>query len=101
MANIKSAKKRARQDEVRRTQNLSRRTAIKTAVKKVINALERGVEREEVMRLFNDAQAKFSRAKGKGVVHARTAARKVSRLAKKVSAKFQATTEEKKVSKKA
>lgn len=86
MANIKSAKKRAKQNVVKHQRNLARRTALKTAVKRVNQALEKGADEATITTLMNDVQAKFSRAKSKGVVHRNTAARKVSRLAKKVNA---------------
>ena len=86
MANIESAKKQARQNVVRRERNLARRTAVKTAVKKVLVSLEKNESLEAVQGLLKDAEAKLARAKGKGVIHANTAARKISRLAKRVSA---------------
>lgn len=86
MANIKSAKKRARQEIKRRHRNLARKTAIKTAIKKVHTALEVGEKPEATQTLLKDVQAQLMRAKGKGVLHANTAARKLSRLAKKVAA---------------
>lgn len=88
MANIKSAKKRAKQTIVKRSRNLSRRTALKTAVRRVLDALKSGKDEQSTKALLRDAEAKLSRAKGKGIIHANTAARKVSRLAKKVSAAF-------------
>jgi small subunit ribosomal protein S20 len=84
MANIKSAKKRALQAVARRQQNLARKTAIKTAIKKVHVALE--VNPDKAVELLKDVQAQLGRAKGKDVIHANTAARKLSRLAKKVAA---------------
>lgn len=86
MANIKSAKKRAKQTVVKRQRNLARRTALKTAVRAVLDALKADKSADVVQKLLRDVQAKFARAKGKGTVHANTAARKVSRLAKRVSA---------------
>jgi small subunit ribosomal protein S20 len=83
---LKSSKKRARQSEVRRQQNVVRKTAVKSAMKKVLTALEVGNDIEEIKKLLRDAEAKLSRAKSKGVFHAKTAARKASRLAKKVAA---------------
>lgn len=85
MANTKSAQKQARQNIEKRKRNLARRTALKTSVKKVIVSLEKGDSLEAVQALLKDAEAKLSRAKGKGVIHANTARRKVSRLAKKVA----------------
>jgi len=90
MANIKSAKKRAKQAEVKRVKNLNRRTSIKTAVKKVLDAIENKESEETTKGLLKDVEAKFARAKCKKVVHKKTASRKVSRLAKKVAAAYKA-----------
>ncbi len=84
MANIKSAQKRVRQDEVRRQQNLGRKTALKTAVKKVIAALEGG-DIDQAKALLKDAEAQLARAAGKGVIHHKTAQRKTSRIALRVA----------------
>lgn len=84
MPNIKSAKKRMRQDVGRRLRNNSRKNAIKTAVKKVMIA----IEDEDILNakeLLRDAEAKLARAKNKRTFHAKTVSRKVSRLAKKVA----------------
>jgi len=84
MANIKSAKKRAKTSIKRHTKNVARKSDIKTAVKKVLTALdENNVTAAQT--LLREAEAKIARAKGKGVLKANTAARKVSRLAKKVA----------------
>ena len=85
MPNIKSAKKRAKQSEVRRQRNVARKSSIKTAVKKVMTALEASSDIEETKKLLREAEAQIERAKNKGVLHANTASRKISRLAKKVS----------------
>ena len=85
MPNIKSAKKRLKQNPKRHQRNLDRKSAIKTALKKVLAAVE-GKNIEQAKELLKDAQTKVARAKGKGVLHANTAARKISRLAKKVAA---------------
>ncbi len=84
MPNIKSAKKRAIQAEKRRESNLARRTAIKTVAKKVILALEQN-DLAQAKELLKDVNAKLARAKGKGLIHANTAARKMSRLASRVA----------------
>ncbi len=89
MANSKSAKKRVLQSEKRRVNNCARRSAIKTAVKKVLAAIETSADNVEA--LFVEAQAKIARAKGKHLFHANTAARKISRLAKRVNAAKAAT----------
>jgi len=83
MANTKSAQKRARQSIVRKQRNLSKKTAIKTAFKKVDLALNEGnIEQAKV--LFKDAESKIARAAGKGIVHRKTAQRKTSRLAQRI-----------------
>ncbi len=82
---LESSKKRARQSEVRRLQNNARKTTVKSAMKKVLTALEAGSDIEEIKALMRDAESKLGRAKTKGVYHAATVARKVSRLAKKVA----------------
>lgn len=85
MPNIKSAKKRVLQTAKRQLNNQARKSAIKTAIKKVLTALENN-ELETVKALFIDAESKIARAKGKGVFHRNTAARKISNLSKKVAA---------------
>ena len=89
MANIKSAKKRARQTEVKRVKNLNRKTAIKTAVKRVLEALDNNEPKEVTFELFKNAEAKIARAKCKRVLHKNCAARKIGRLAKKVAQKYE------------
>jgi small subunit ribosomal protein S20 len=86
MANIKSAKKQARQAEVRRVTNMARKTAIKTAIKKAQAAIEAGNDLAAVQQLLRDAESKIARAKGKGVLKANTAARRISGLAKQAAA---------------
>jgi small subunit ribosomal protein S20 len=93
MPNIKSAKKRARQDETRRVRNNARKTAIKTATKKVLVALD-GKDLVEAKELLKEVNAQLARAKGKGVLHKNTAARKMSRLAKQVAKATRAASTE-------
>ena len=84
MANIKSAKKQARRAEKRRIINMDRKSSIKTTIRKLLTAIEKGEAMETVQGMFRAAEAGISRAKNK-IMHPNTAARKVSRLAKKVS----------------
>lgn len=86
MANTSAAKKSAVQNEARRTINLARKTSIKTAIKKVILAIEENISFEKTQELLSDVAAQLGRAKSKGVLHANNASRKLSRLAKKVAA---------------
>ena len=84
MANIKSAKKRAKTNEVRRERNVARRSELKTVSKKILDALDaKDVANAKV--LLREAEAKIARARGKGLLKKNTAARKISRLAKKVA----------------
>ena len=85
MPNIASAKKRAKQTIVRNTRNAARKSAVKTVIKKVLVAIE-NKDVEAAKALLKDAQACVARARGKGVLHANTASRTISRLAKRVSA---------------
>lgn len=84
MPNITSAKKRVRQIAKRQEINNARKSDIKTAIKKVLQALE-GNDVEQAKKLLRDAESKIARARGKGLLHANTASRKVSRLAQKVA----------------
>lgn len=82
MANIKSQKKRNRQNETSRQRNKSIVSDMKTSIKKVEKAAAAGEPTDE---LFRSAQKKIDTAASKGVLHSRTAARKKSRLAASIS----------------
>jgi small subunit ribosomal protein S20 len=86
MANLKSSKKRAKQMAGRHHKNLARKTAIKTAMNKVMAAIERGEDSATTKTLLRDAEAKLARAKNKNVLHQNTVARKISLIAKRVAA---------------
>lgn len=86
MANIKSAKKRAKQSEKARMVNASRKTAIKSSTKGLLDAMAQGKDIQTLKVMLKDVEAKIARAKNKNVMHKNAAARKVSRLAKRVSA---------------
>ncbi len=83
MANIKSAKKRSKTNEVQRKRNVARVSDLKTAIKKVHLALDQR-DLEAARESFKVVESKISRARGKGVLKSNTASRKVSRLAKMV-----------------
>ncbi len=83
MANHKSAVKRARQNEIRRLRNRAVKTRIKNILKDV-NAAASGEDQEAVDARFKSAQSLIDKAAKKGVLHRRTAARKISRLNKSV-----------------
>ena len=90
MPNIKSAKKRAVQSEVRRQRNLARKSAVKTAVKKVLLSLNANDDIATTKELLRSAESAIARAKGKGVIHFNTAARSIGRLARRVAAQEKA-----------
>ena len=81
MPSTKQAKKRMQQDERRRTDNKVKRTAMRTAVKKVLQA----ENAEAAKSALPDAVKKIDKAAKKNIIHANTAARKKSRLDKHVS----------------
>lgn len=84
MANHKSALKRARQNEIRRMRNKAVKTRVKTVVKEVRQAVdEKSLETAPV--LLNTAKSVIDKAAKKGIISKKTAARKVSRLTKKIN----------------
>jgi small subunit ribosomal protein S20 len=85
MANTSSAKKAARQ-MIRRTDvNKGRRTRVKTEVRAVEEAIASG-DRAKAQAALNAAEPILVRTAQKGVMHKKTASRKVSRLAQRVKA---------------
>lgn len=79
MANIKSAKKRAIQSEKNRQHNASRRSMMRTYMKKVMAAIEAG-NKEEATTAFGEVQPILDRYATKGLIHKNKAARHKSRL---------------------
>ena len=85
MANIKSAKKRAIQSEKRRQHNASRRSMMRTYVKKVIAAIATG-DKAVATAAFATAQPILDRMATKGLIHKNKAARHKSNLAAQIKA---------------
>ena len=81
MANIKSQIKRNRQNEKRRLRNRSVRAEMHTRTKAALNAAESGEDTAEALKA---AIRRIDTATSKGVLHKNTAARKKSRLIKRV-----------------
>ena len=79
MANIASAKKRARQTEVRRRHNGSLRSLMRTAIKKVIKATT-AKELNQAQEAYKQAVPIIDKMKSKGIIHANKANRYKSRL---------------------
>ena len=84
MANLKSSKKRARQNVSRQARNQARRSAIKTLTRKFMDAVQSNAV-TEAQTLFVATQSEIARGKSKGIFKKNTAAHKVSRLAKQLS----------------
>ncbi|MFQ5736946.1 MAG: 30S ribosomal protein S20 [Thermodesulfobacteriota bacterium] len=85
MANHKSALKRHRQSEKRRMRNTSIRTNLKSAIKKVHEAMG-AADAEATQKNLAAATSLLDGAVSKGVLHRNNAARKVSRLTKAANA---------------
>ena len=85
MANSAQAKKRARQAEKRRINNTAQRSAMRTAVKKVINAIEAG-DKAVAESAYKSAVPMIDSGAGKGLVHKNAAARQKSRLNTRIRA---------------
>jgi small subunit ribosomal protein S20 len=83
MANTEQSKKRARQAVARQDINKARRSRIRTFVRKVEEALASGDAAAAELALKN-AQPELMRGVTKGILHANTASRKVSRLHSRV-----------------
>lgn len=86
MAHSLSAKKRIRQNETRHMRNRARRSALKTRLRKCRNELTRGTA-ESAGTAFHEAASALDRAARKGTIHRNAAARRKSRLAKRLNAK--------------
>lgn len=85
MANTPSAKKAVRKIERRTAVNRSRRSQMRTYLRKVEEALASG-DASAASAALADAAPLMMRAAQKGIVHKNTASRKVSRLSKRVKA---------------
>jgi len=85
MANTKSAKKAVRQITRRTAANKARRSHMRTSVRKVEEAIASG-NKEAAQVALREAEPVMVRTAQKGLLHSRTASRKVSRLAKRISA---------------
>lgn len=79
MANIASAKKRARQSEKHRQHNASMRSMVRTYIKKVIAAIEAGDQKKAEEALVLTVPV-IDRMASKGLIHKNKAARHKSRL---------------------
>lgn len=85
MANTSSAKKATRKIAARTEVNKSRRSRMRTFIRKVEEAIVAG-DHKLAMEALHAAEPEINRAATKGIVHANLAARKVSRLNHRVKA---------------
>jgi len=83
MANTKSAKKAIRQIERRTKVNRTRRTEMRSHIRKVEEAIQSG-DQSAAEAALKSAQPLIARSAQKGLVHKNTASRKVSRLTTRV-----------------
>ena len=85
MANIKSARKRARQAVKHRGRNVSLQTAARGAIREVKKAIATG-DKKAAAAAFVRSQTVIDRVAAKGVLHRNAAARQKSRLAQAIKA---------------
>ncbi len=85
MANIKSAKKRARQAVVRNTRNSSARSMLRTSIKKVVNAIA-AKDKAAAEAAYKAAVPLMDRYASRGLIHKNKASRHKSRLSAHIKA---------------
>ncbi len=85
MANTNQAKKRVRQAEKHRKHNASRRSMLRTYIKKVVAAIE-AKDKAAANEAFKTAVPIIDRMANKGLIHQKKAARHKSRLNQKIKA---------------
>ena len=83
MANIQSARKRARQTIKRRAHNMALRSRMRTTIKNVLKAIESG-DKEKASEAYKLTVPVIDSMINKGIVHKNKAARHKSRLGKRV-----------------
>ena len=85
MANIKSAKKRAKQAVVRNARNASQRSMMRTALKKVIKALD-AKDKAGAESAYKSAEPLLDRYSSRGLIHKNKANRHKSRITARIKA---------------
>ena len=84
MANTPQAKKRIRRNERRADINRARVSRIRTFVKQVEAAIAAG-DKDQALAAISKVQPELQRGVAKGVLHKNTAARKFSRLTRRIA----------------
>jgi small subunit ribosomal protein S20 len=85
MANTKQAEKRARQAIKARGQNMSQRSELRTAIKKVITAIAAG-DQAKAEAVFRESTSTIDSIADKKIIHKNKAARHKSRLSAAIKA---------------
>ena len=85
MANLSSSKKMVRKIERRTARNRDQKSKMRSFIRRVDEAIASG-DKAAAETALQNAQPLIARAGRKGLMHKKTASRKVSRLAKRVSA---------------
>jgi small subunit ribosomal protein S20 len=85
MANTRSAKKAIRKIATRTAVNKTRRSRMRSYVRKVEEAIAAG-DADAAKAALREAQPEIVRSAQKGLAHPNTAARKLSRLSRRVKA---------------
>ena len=85
MANHKSAEKRIRQTHKRTARNVTRRSRIRTYIRKVEEAIESG-DKDAADAALKAAMPEIAKGAGRGLMPKARASRKISRLARRVNA---------------
>lgn len=85
MANSVQARKRARQANEQRAHNMSQRSSLRTAIKKVRKAIDAG-DKNAAQAVFKDSQSVIDSIADKNIVHKNLAARQKSRLSAAIKA---------------
>ena len=83
MANHKSAKKRILRNESKSKINSSRISRVRTFIKKIEKEID-NKDIEKANLLFKETMPEIHRSVSKGLLHKKTAARKLSRVSKKI-----------------
>ncbi len=85
MANTIQARKRARQALKRRASNVSKRSELRTAIKRVRKAIEAG-NKAEAQKIFSESMSVIDSISDKKIIHKNKAARHKSRLSVAIKA---------------
>ena len=84
MPQIKSQKKRVLTDEKKRLANKAKKSALKTAIKKVLAAVQIG-DKQAALEYYNDANSQLDRLVSARIYHRNHAARQKARLTKAIN----------------